>query len=212
MSSTERRRCSLRGDASFVVPGIGTIHGFCASSQASAICAGVACFCSAIRFSRSTSAMLAARASGAKRGEMLRKSLRAERRGRVDLAGEKARAERTERHEADAELLAGGEHAVLLDVARPQRVLALHGGDRLHGVRATDRLRARLGQAEVLHLPLLNQLLHRAGDVLDRDVRDRRGAGTAGRSSRRSAASASRRRPGGCARAGCRRRSACRPD
>ena len=27
---------------SFVVPGIGTIHGFCASSQASAICAGVA--------------------------------------------------------------------------------------------------------------------------------------------------------------------------
>ncbi len=34
-------RCSL------VVPGIGTIHGFCASSQASAIWAGVAFFCSA---------------------------------------------------------------------------------------------------------------------------------------------------------------------
>ena len=27
------------------MPGIGTIHGFCASSQASAICAGVAFFC-----------------------------------------------------------------------------------------------------------------------------------------------------------------------
>ena len=32
------KRCS------FVVPGIGTIHGFWASSQASAICAGVAPF------------------------------------------------------------------------------------------------------------------------------------------------------------------------
>ena len=30
-----------------MVPGIGTIHGFCASSQASAICAGVAFFRSA---------------------------------------------------------------------------------------------------------------------------------------------------------------------
>src|SRR2546422_9924131 len=35
------RRCS------FGVPGIGTIHGFCASSHASAICAGVAFFRSA---------------------------------------------------------------------------------------------------------------------------------------------------------------------
>jgi hypothetical protein len=36
-----------------VVPGIGTIHGFCASSQASAICAGVAFFSPAMRLSRS---------------------------------------------------------------------------------------------------------------------------------------------------------------
>jgi len=36
------RRCSL------VVPGIGTIHGFCASSHASATCAGVAFFLVAI--------------------------------------------------------------------------------------------------------------------------------------------------------------------
>ena len=39
-----------------VVPGIGTIHGFCAKSQASAICAGVACFRLATWASRSTSA------------------------------------------------------------------------------------------------------------------------------------------------------------
>jgi len=36
------RRCS------FVVPGIGAIHGFCASSQASAICADVAFFLATI--------------------------------------------------------------------------------------------------------------------------------------------------------------------
>ena len=41
---------------SFVVPGIGTIQGFCASSHASAICAGVAFFRSPIVRSRSTKA------------------------------------------------------------------------------------------------------------------------------------------------------------
>src|SRR4030095_558943 len=63
------RRCS------FVVPGIGTIQGCCASSHAGAICAGVACFCSAMRFNKSTSARLAARAAGSKRGTALRNSL-----------------------------------------------------------------------------------------------------------------------------------------
>ncbi len=53
---------------------MGTIHGFWASSQASAICAGVACFCSAIWRSRSTSAWFACRASGVNRGTTLRKS------------------------------------------------------------------------------------------------------------------------------------------
>ena len=36
---------------------------------------------------------------------------------------------------------------------------------------AADRLHARFGQAEVLHLALLDQLLHRARDVFDRHVR-----------------------------------------
>jgi hypothetical protein len=56
------KRCSL------VVPGIGTIHGFCARSQARATCAGVASFLSATTFTMSTSAMLALRASEEKRG------------------------------------------------------------------------------------------------------------------------------------------------
>ena len=53
---------------------MGTIHGFWASSQARAIWAGVAFFRSAISPSRSTRAWFAFRASGVKRGTVLRKS------------------------------------------------------------------------------------------------------------------------------------------
>jgi hypothetical protein len=59
----------------FVVPGIGTIQGFWARSQASAIWAGVAFLRSAMLPSRSTSARFAFRASGVKRGTVLRKSV-----------------------------------------------------------------------------------------------------------------------------------------
>src|SRR5438876_5648022 len=52
---------------SFVVPGIESIHVSCASSQANAICTGVACSCAPIRASRSTTGLFALRASGAKR-------------------------------------------------------------------------------------------------------------------------------------------------
>jgi len=62
------RRCSL------VVPGIGTIHGFWAKSHASAILAGVAFLRAAILPRRSTRAWFAFRASGVKRGSLLRKS------------------------------------------------------------------------------------------------------------------------------------------
>jgi hypothetical protein len=61
-------RCSLR------VPGIGTIHGFCASSHASAIWAGVAPFLVAIRLTRSTMGWFACSASRVKRGKRLRTS------------------------------------------------------------------------------------------------------------------------------------------
>src|SRR5271165_6841361 len=50
-------------------------------------------------------------------------------------------------------------------------VFALQRGDRLHGVRPTDRLGAGLRKAEVLDLAFSNEALHRAGDVLDRDIR-----------------------------------------
>jgi len=59
---------------SFVVPGIGTIHGFCASSHARAIWPGVAALRVAIVCTRSMSAWFALRFSGLKRGSVLRKS------------------------------------------------------------------------------------------------------------------------------------------
>ena len=154
---------------SFVVPGIGTIHGFCASSHASAICAGVACFRSANAFSQSTNARFAFRFSAVKRGTTLRKSVgsnvvfssivpvrnplpsglngtkpmpSSSSAGRTSSSGS--------RHHSEYSLCS----AV----------------DRLDGVRAADRLHARFGQAEVLDLAFADQVLHRAGDVLDRHV------------------------------------------
>ena len=87
--------------------------------------------------------------------------------GALHGAGEEAAAERRERHEADAELAQQRDDA-RLEVALPQRVLALQRRDRMHGVRAADRLLARLGQAEEAHLALAHELGHRADDVLDR--------------------------------------------
>src|SRR6266542_747942 len=119
---------------SFVVPGIGTIHGFCASSHASAICAGVArCFLD-------------------------------------DFPGQEPLPERAEGNEADPELLERRQD-LLLRLAPPERVLALQRGHRLDSMRPADRLDASLRESEVPDLPLRDQLLHRAGDVLDRHVR-----------------------------------------
>src|SRR6185503_10138255 len=89
-----------------------------------------------------------------------------ERRRLVDLAGEKPLAERAERHETDAELLERGQD-LALRLAIPKRVLALQRGHGLHGVSAPNRLRAGLGQAEMLHFAGANELLHGAGYVLD---------------------------------------------
>ena len=88
----------------------------------------------------------------------------------VDLPGQEALAERAEGDEADPELLERRQD-LRLGLAPPERVFALERGDRLDGVCAADRLHACLGQPEVPHLARVDQLLDRAGDVLDRDVR-----------------------------------------
>src|SRR5204863_408002 len=91
-------------------------------------------------------------------------------RGLVDLAGEEAFPKRTERDEADAEFLKRWQD-LALRLAIPERVLALHRRHRLDGVRPPDRARGGFGQAEVLHLPLVDQVLDGSGDILDRDIR-----------------------------------------
>src|SRR2546421_11982622 len=78
-----------------------------------------------------------------------------ERRALVDLPRQEALAQRAERNEPDAELLERRKEFVLR-ASPPQRVLALHSGDRLDGVSAADRLHAGLGEPEVLHLAFLD--------------------------------------------------------
>ncbi len=136
-------------------------------SQASAICPAVACL---------RCGQLAHRRGGSHVGvEVLALEARIDppvvaRRvvlGPLHVAGEKSAAERREGHQADAEL-AQRRQDLRLEVALPERVLALERGDRVHGVGAADRPLARLGQAEEADLPFAHQLRHRADDILDR--------------------------------------------
>ncbi len=87
--------------------------------------------------------------------------------GALDGAREKAAAEWRERHQADPELAQQRDDA-RLQVALPQRVLALEYRDRMRGVRTANRLLARLGKSEEANLPLAHEIRHRADDVLDR--------------------------------------------
>ena len=89
---------------------------------------------------------------------------------RRDPPGEHPAAERAERDDADAEL-AARRHDLVLDVAAPQRPLALQRGDRVHGRGAADRVDRRLRQPEVAHLALGDELGHRPDRLLDRHVR-----------------------------------------
>src|SRR5438309_11474369 len=67
----------------------------------------------------------------------------------VDRAGQKALAQRTERHEADPELLEGRKD-LLFGFPPPQRIFALKRRDCLDRVGAANRLRACFRESEVL--------------------------------------------------------------
>ena len=152
------------------MPGMGTIDGCWASSQARATWALLAPVRAATVVSRSTRAWLTARACSVNRGRLPRRSPVSN-----DVVVEivpvrkEALAERAERYEADAELDQGRQD-LLLGLAPPQRVLALQRGDRPHRVGTADAVDAGLGQAEVLRLAGRDEVLHGAGDVLDRYV------------------------------------------
>src|SRR3989454_9014467 len=83
----------------------------------------------------------------------------------VDLARQEALPKRAIRHETNPEFLECGYH-FLLRLPPPQRVFALQCGERLDRVCAANRLYARFGHAKVLDLALLDQFLHRTGDIL----------------------------------------------
>src|SRR5450830_506401 len=86
-----------------------------------------------------------------------------------DGPGQKALAQGAEGHEADTQLLQQRQD-LLLGLAPPQRVFALQGRHGLHGMGPANRLGPGLGQAEVAHLALGDQLFHGAGHVLHRHL------------------------------------------
>ena len=110
-------------------------------------------------------------ASGVKPGRPLRKSELSNFTFSSILPVRNPLPERTIWHEADAEFFERWYDFLFRRLSCPERILALKSSQRLDSVCATDRLHACFGKAEVLHLPLLNQFLHRAGDIFDRHVR-----------------------------------------
>ena len=170
-------RCSL------VVPGMGTIQGFCASSQARAICAGVALFA------------LGDWLNEVDQGQVGLARLRREARhdvaevGRielgvlVDLAGEEPAPSGLNGTKPMPSSSSVGSNSAS-GPRHQQRILALHRRHRLDRVGAADSLHARLGQAEVLDLALRRS----APSPRRRRPRsarpDRRGAGRTGRCGR----------------------------
>src|SRR4051812_33547868 len=124
------RRCSL------VVPGMGTIQGFWASSQAIAICAAMlaggnspeAIHKHPVRFAR-----LRREARHA-----VAKIIRIEDRRIGNGAGQETFAQRAERDEADSKLRKSWQHLVFRQPP-PQGIFALDRGEWLHGMRPADR-------------------------------------------------------------------------
>ena len=84
----------------------------------------------------------------------------------VNLSGEKTSAQRAERNEADAEFFKHRKHFGFRRTP-PQRVFALHCGDRLNCMCAAYRLDACFRKTEVFYLPFLNQVLYRSRHVFD---------------------------------------------
>src|ERR1019366_8471259 len=84
----------------------------------------------------------------------------------IYLAGEKPRAQRTERNEADAERFDRGQDFCLRAPVK-KGILTLHGCERLYRVRTADCLRSGLGETEMLDLACLDEFLDRTGDLLD---------------------------------------------
>ena len=124
---------------------------------------------SAIADSPSSSDRLQGRWSAWKRGMLWRISLGGRCGDAAQAAGQETARQRAECHHRDAELAARVQHGHL-GIARPQRVLGLHGRDRVHGMRCANRGRRHLRQPDRLDLAGLDQAGQRADAVLDRHL------------------------------------------
>ena len=82
-----------------------------------------------------------------------------ERRVSIHRPRQVAHSQRTPWDEADSQLLAGCKHAVPFWISFHERVFGLNGCHRLNRVRSADCFRTRLGEAEVQHLALLDEVL-----------------------------------------------------
>ena len=87
-----------------------------------------------------------------------------------DLAGEKTLTKGAKWNESDSEFFEGRQH-FFFRASPPQRVFALNCRDRLDSVCATDGLHSWFRKSEMLHLALLDEVLHRSRYVFDRHVR-----------------------------------------
>ena len=153
-SSISRRSCCGQRDVggrqvviemlNLVPPGIGTIHGFWASNQASAICAGVMFLRAARSFRKSTTLKLASSASGVKRGKSFRRSFGSS--NFMSLVILPVRKPCPSGPQATRPMPSSSQSAnfVVLGLAHPQRVVVLDGGHRLYGVGLADVLRRSL--------------------------------------------------------------------
>ncbi len=81
-------------------------------------------------------------------------------------AGEPASAQRGIRHDTDTEFT-GDRDGVALDIPCEDGPFVLHRGDRVHGMRATQGLRAGFGQADVPDLACGDQFGQRPDRLLD---------------------------------------------
>ena len=162
----DRSQRSARGRGGASCRGSGRDRRLVPAPTRVASCAGVIPFSSAISLTFAASARFASRFSPVNRGPLRRKSSSSSSSSDVNRPARNPRPSGEYGHESDPELAAGRQD-LGLGVAAPQRVLRLHGGDRVHGVRAADRLRRRLAQADVADLALLDQRRHRSHGFFD---------------------------------------------
>nr|GEU28411.1 hypothetical protein [Tanacetum cinerariifolium] len=96
---------------------------------------------------------------------------RIECRAGVDLPRQEAGADWGPGHETNARLGAGGQDAIQFNITGPQRVFRLNGAHRLDGMGAANGRDTCFRKAEMSDFALLDQILERTGDVLNRHAR-----------------------------------------